>query len=151
MGLLVLSDPVVRGRSDVTTLPKDRGDREYQKFDIDPDDGHVIVRTSTKGTFKFSGLSIGTRITTMDVGDTPVAIPATPYADRNAMSVSNTSQVDTLYIGNVDVTADTEIGTTSGWECGPNENFNCDISDAVVLYAVAPTGKTIRIKVMEIA
>lgn len=98
-----------------------------------------------------SGLRNDFKITTMDVTDTQTAIPVTPLTDRNAMSIFNMSTTDTLYIGKTGVTADAVLGNTSGWEIGPQESFNSDVKDTIVFYAIAATGKTIRVKIMEIS
>jgi hypothetical protein len=130
------------------TLPIDRGDREYQKFAWDTILGTVV---KVIGNFSQAGLRVGMSITTFDVGDVAVALPPTAKPGRNAMSVANLSDTDTLYVGNSDVTADRAVGTTAGFEVGPGENINFDVTDAVLVYARCATGKTIRVKVMELA
>lgn len=98
-----------------------------------------------------SGLRNDFKITTMDITDVESAIPLTPLTDRNAMSIFNTSTVDTLYIGKTGVVADSSLGITAGWEIGPQETFNSDVKDTIVFYGIAASGKTIRIKIMEIS
>jgi hypothetical protein len=116
-------------------------------------DVNVMGGTSTvTGTLSISGLNIAGRNTTMNVPDTATAIPATPLTDRNAITVTNLSGVDTLYVGfDSSVTADSVIGTTSGFPVGPQQGFNLDITENVILYAIAPTGKTIKIIITELA
>ena len=115
------------------------------------DEALRVTGANFSGSFTFSGLKTAIRTTTMDVGDTATALPAIPLTARNSITVSNFSDEDILYIGNSNVTADNVIGTTSGHEVNPNEGFNLDITDAIILYGRAPTGKTIRIKVTELA
>ena len=104
------------------------------------------------GDIKPTGLSTALKTTTMNIGDTAVKLPATALANRNAISVHNKDSVETLYIGDSNsVTADSVVGITSGWEIGPQEFINFDITDDIDLYGIAPSGKTILIKVMEIA
>lgn len=98
-----------------------------------------------------SGLRNGFRITTMDVADTEIALPVIPLTDRNAFSVFNMSFTDTLYVGETGVQASDAIGTTSGWEIGPRESFNSDIKDTIIFYGIAASGKTIRVKILEIS
>ena len=69
---------------------------------------------------------------------------------RNSIIVHNTHSTATLYLGGSDVTADSELGTTSGYELAPNSFFNLDISDDIILYA-RTNGTTIRVKVTEVA
>jgi hypothetical protein len=104
-----------------------------------------------KGAFRFSGLNIGMRITTMEIGDTATAIPATPFTQRNAIAILNLDPALTLYVGPSSVTEGRTVGTTAGWEVGPSEAFNVDITDGVVVYGIAPAGETILVKILEIA
>jgi hypothetical protein len=88
----------------------------------------------------------------MQVTDTATLLPAAALADRNAISIVNLSGADTLYIGEAaTVTADRALGVTAGWEVGPGESFNVDITDDIAIYGVAEAGKTITIKVLEIS
>ncbi len=110
------------------------------------------VRTTSKGTFVPTGLSVGGENTTIDIGDTATLLPATPLTDRNALSVHNTDSTEFLYVGfDSGVTADSVVGTTSGRQVGPGLALNFDVRDGVVLYAIAETGKTIRVHIMELA
>ena len=87
----------------------------------------------------------------MNVGDTATLLPATALANRNAIKITNHSGTDKLYLGPSSVTADNVIGTTSGDEVGTNESINFDITDAIPIYGRAETGKTIRVKIVELA
>jgi len=111
----------------------------------------VIIVDPITGTFTFSGLSTEVKVTTLDVPDTEVALPATALSGRNSLSILNTDGVETLYIGPTGLTADNIAGTTSGDEIGPGNKFAIDITDSITLYARAEAGKTIRVKVSEYA
>lgn len=105
-----------------------------------------------EGTISFSGLQIGFTTTTLIVGDTVTALPATVLPMRNSIVITNKSTTETLYIAdNLLVTADSVVGTTSGHEIPPGEAFNVDLAGDVIIYGVAPTGKTILVKVTELA
>ncbi len=116
-------------------------------------DVNVLGGTSTvTGELSISGLRIGGRNTTMNVTDTATKLPAVPFPDRNSMSVTNLSGVDIVYVGfSAAVTADRVIGITSGAELGPNEGMNFDLTDAVEIWGITEAGKTVMIKIMEIA
>lgn len=104
------------------------------------------VNTTLSGLFK------AMRVTTLNVVDVAAAIPPTPLSERNSITISNLSPTDTIYISSSSsVTADRVDGTTSGHEIGALESFNINITDAIVLYAISATGKTVKIKVMEVA
>ena len=139
----------------VTNLTLD--DCERRKFDIN-DDNEVIVRTSAEGEFSSSGLKNGFKITTIEITDSASKLPTTPFSDRNALSVHNKSSTDILYLGpDNTVTADTVVGVTSGWEVPVNNKVNFDIKDIdpqsvnINIWAIAPTGKTITVKILELA
>lgn len=119
------------------------------KFALD-----VSIAGSTgtiSGEFTPTGLHTAILVTTLDVPDTAVPLPTTAYTGRNSMVVHNKSATDTLYVGPATVTADNVIGTTSGHEVGPGETFAIDIQDDIILYGRAETGKTIRVKITEVA
>lgn len=137
-----IQDPIVNDSS--------QNSLEKYKFIIGAD-GLVYVRSRISGTLSFSGLSESIRITTMTVGDTATALPITSLANRNSISITNKSNADTIYLGSASVTADTVVGVTSGWEIPPLESFNVDITDDVIIYAIAETGKSITVKVLEMA
>lgn len=111
----------------------------------------VNVLNGISGSFTQSGLRTNFKVTTMNLIDTALPFPATPLTARNAMSVINLDPAETFYVGGPTVTADNSIGTVAGWPVGPGESFNLDITDAIVLYGIAPAGKTILIKIMELA
>jgi len=110
-----------------------------------------VMGGSITGAFTPSGLRIALKNTTMDVTDVATPLPAVAIANRNAITIRNLSLVDTVYIGNLNVTADRILGNTSGGELGPNESWNVDITDSIVLYGRTEAGKTARIKIMELS
>lgn len=103
------------------------------------------------GQFTFSGLSLAIKTTTLLVTDVATPLPAVALAQRNAISIQNKDTVNTVYIGNSDVTADSIIGTTSGLELGPTGYYGLDITDQIVLYARCEAGKTAILKITEVA
>lgn len=111
-----------------------------------------VIAGSFTGEFTQTGLKVSGRNTTMDVSDVAITLPAAPLTARNSLSLTNLSTVDTLYIGFAsNVTPDRALGTTAGWEVGPNEGFNLDIQDNILIYGITEAGKTVRIKIMELA
>lgn len=129
-----------------------RGTREDRKF-VEDSDGKVAVNTVSEvsGEIKFSGLSEAMLTTTMQVSGTAVMLPPTALTNRNSLSIFNKSETETLYIGQTNaVTADSVVGTKSGWEIGPQENLNIDITNDIVLYGITE-GATILVKINEMA
>lgn len=136
------------GKSDPYVALGPLGTYDYKKLLVDGD-GNLL--TSATGEFSLTGLSVAIKTTTMNVGDTATAIPATPLTGRNSITIVNYSTTEILYIGNITVTADRVVGITSGYEVNPGEGFNLDITEDIVLYGRAETGQTILIKVTEVA
>lgn len=136
----------------MTAKTGNRNDDDKNSF-INDSGGNVARNVTFSGGINAtpSGLRNGLRITTMDVGDTEAALPVSPLSDRNAISIANLSTTDTLYIGNTGVVADRSIGIAAGWEIGPQETYNTDIKDTIIIYGIAATGKTIRVKIQEIS
>jgi len=139
----------------IASYPDIRGDQMayYLRmlFDIAYHDGsNYRLRTSSTGTFVFSGLSTAFIPTTMQVSTTAIKLPTTPLTARNHISIFNTSETETLYLGNSDVTADRALGTTAGAEIQPLGSFNIDITDSIELYGIVATG-SIVVKIYEVA
>lgn len=134
------------------TLSASVKDREFQKFcEVS---GQTAVRTCTTiegGSIDAtpSGLQNDFRTTTMMIGDTAVPIPAVALTDRNSLSIVNLDSVETLYIGDTNVTADRVVGITSGWEVGAGETLNFDVKDTIILYGRCESGKSVMVKVLE--
>lgn len=110
------------------------------------------IKDAITGSFTPSGLFTDWIITTMDVNDTASqALPATPLTNRNSIIVFNKSTTDTLYIGKTNVTADTVNGTTSGWEIPASSYYAIDVQDDIIIYGRCEAGKTVKVKIMELA
>ena len=101
-----------------------------------------------EGEFTPQGLNVALVVTNMNVTATAGVVPLSPLTDRNSMIIRNLSLSDSIFIGNSDVTA---TGSTQGWEILPNSFFSLDIKDSIQIYAIAPTGITVPIKVLELA
>lgn len=118
-------------------------------LNVNPD-GSINVEGTLTGDITPSGLHVAGRVTTMSVSTSAVALPATALTNRNAISVTNLSTSQTLFIGfSSSVTADRAIGTNAGWEIGPNEGFNLDIKDNIVIYGIS--AGSITVKIMELS
>lgn len=137
-----IQDPIVAESS--------QNSLEKYKFLIGSD-GLVYVRVKAIGTMTFSGLSEAIKISTLSIGDTVTALPTTALSNRNSISIQNKSSTETLYVGPSNVEANSTVGGNGGWEIPPQEALNFDIKDVVTIYAIAPTGKTILVKILEMA
>jgi len=126
-------------------------DRQYASFYEDPvGSGIWKQHVSATGTFSPTGLNIDQRITTMVVGDSALPLPAVPLAGRNELVIHNKGP-EVLYIGKSNVTADTVVGTTSGFEIVSGGFQNISITENVVMYGICESGKSTTVKVWEIA
>lgn len=103
------------------------------------------------GEFVQTGLNVAIKVSTFTVGDVEQSLPATALSGRNSMVITNLDPVETLYIGPTGVTADRVIGTTAGHEINAGEAFNIDIQDDITLYGIVESGKSILVKVTEVA
>ena len=111
----------------------------------------IVKSTVLAGTVTPGGLRTAIKVTTMDVTSTVGAMPPVPLTKRNSLSIQNKSATVTIYLGNINVTADTVDGTTSGWELAPNSFLNFDITDDVIIYAITPIGQTAKVKILEMS
>lgn len=125
-------------------LPKTIEDREYQRFTCNDDD-QVAVRTVSTGEFKFSGLGIAGRVTIVSVDSASwTALPATPLANRNGLSIQNLSGVavklgyDNLEPGYVGVVLPD----------GGERFYN--ITDSIPIYAKSASG-TVSLTIEELS
>lgn len=133
-------------------------DLEKDKFIEDVDLG-TAVKTLTKltgtGTIGDVNISAPTgpfRNTVVLVTDVATAFPAVPLADRASLSIQNKSATNTVYVGpDNTVTADTVVGTTSGFEIGPDASSNFDLDDTNDIYFICEAGKTALLKITEVA
>lgn len=111
-----------------------------------------LIGGVVSGHFTQTGLQTAGKVTTMLITDIATTLPAVAFTGRNTLSLTNESGADTLYIGfSNSVTADSVVGFTSGWEIRPNEGFSLDITDSIFIYGIAATGKSIKVKIMELA
>lgn len=133
------------------SLPPALVDREQAKFCETPAN-EVAVRICGELNASIHGATGPFLVTTKTIPDTATLAVASPLANRQSMSIRNLETTNILYVGpSALVTADSVTGTTSGWEVGPNEDFHIDIDSTQVLYLIAETGKTVQVKILEIA
>lgn len=125
---------------------------KYSAIIFEDTDGLIKARTSTTGEVSLTGLSVDWRVTTLDVGDTAIKLPAIPFLGRNSLEIHNLSTTVTLFVGPTDdVTADRVNGTTSGKEIPPNSFWSIDITDEIELYGICETSYSTKIKITEVA
>jgi len=120
---------------------------------INDGNGNVARNVTFGGSINAtpSGLQNDFLVTTMNVSDTATQIPASPLTDRNAISIQNLDTIETLYVGKLNVTADSVVGTTSGWEVGAGETLNLSCKDTIIFYGRCQAGKTVMVKVFEVS
>jgi hypothetical protein len=94
-----------------------------------------------------AGLRIGLNITNLVVTDVASPVPLVALVGRNSISIENRG-ADSIFWGNSDVEAS---GIKEGGEIPPLSSFATDVTDAIVLYAIAPAGKTVNAKITEFA
>lgn len=84
--------------------------------------------------------------TAVAVDDTAggTALPASPLANRKELTVQNVSS-QLLYIGGTGVTA------AAGAELSAKSSYHVKAGPAAILYAIAPTGKSGAVRVLEAA
>lgn len=146
------------------TLPPALNDREQRKFEeinnevhvrttnpsVFDDGGTYKTRTTAEGTFTDTGLEVGGTITTMNVTDTATLLPASARTDRKTMSVYNLSTTDSFYWGfHSGVEANQNLGTDAGIKVEPGNIINFDFAGSVNIYAIAESGITVKIQVIE--
>lgn len=125
-------------------LRKARLDREQDKFTLNSE-GDTAVRGVVEGNFSFSGLRIGGRISEVTLNDsTWVALPTTALANRNSISIQNTSNVE------IALQYDNSVATYSGVKVGVGGERFYDLTDAITIYAKSSSGSAI-ITVEELA
>ena len=95
----------------------------------------------------FSGLRVRVKITNLIITDIASPLPPIALANRNSIMIENRS-ADPIFIGEADVAAS---GIKEGWEIYSTSVFSTDITDQIVLYGIAPAGKTVNLKIMELA
>jgi hypothetical protein len=101
----------------------------------------------TTGTSSFSGLKIRMKVSNLTVTDTAAILPLLPLVSRNSIIIENKG-ANSIFLGESNVTAS---GVNEGWELSPTAFFSVDVSDAIDIYAIAPIGTTVNVKIMELA
>jgi hypothetical protein len=99
------------------------------------------------GSFAPSGLRVRMKISNIVVNDVASIIPALPLASRNSIILENKG-LNSIFLGESNVTAS---GINEGWEVAPTAFFSTDVTDAIAIYAIAPVGTTVNVKIMELA
>ncbi len=124
------------------------GDNTEQYIRVGPTDGQPL---DINGEFVFSGLSTAIKISTETISDVASPVPLVSLVGRNSISIQNKSGSEILYVGPSNVEANSIVGGNGGWEIPPSEALNFDIKDTVIVYGIAPAGKTILVKILEMA
>jgi len=111
-------------------------DRVHKSIFQDPSENDEwTVRTSAKGEFTFSGLKTGGLITVMGLNSsTWTKIPATPLANRNAISIQNYSGSE------IKINYSNSVGGYVGISIPDKGERFYDISDQIEIYAKSETG-----------
>lgn len=118
-------------------LRRTREDREFDKF-VANSEGDTAVRGVVEGNFSFSGLRIGGRITEVTLDDSTWApLPAIALADRNSISIQNTSTVE------IAIQYDDSVPTYSGVKIGVGGERFYDITDAIIIYGKSSGGNAV--------
>lgn len=107
--------------------------------------GELLIAGSFSSSF--SGLKIRMKITNTTITDVASMLPSLSLTARNSIIIENKG-ADSIFLGESDVTAS---GVKEGWELLPTAFFSTDVTDAIAIYAIAPAGKTVNIKIMELA
>lgn len=89
------------------------------------------------------------QVTVVTVTDTAQALPATPLVNRNSILIQNKDTTTTIYILNDAAVSDS--GANEGWEVEPQSTFSVDITEDIALYAIAPSGQSAVVKILELA
>lgn len=142
-------------------LSKSRSDKEDAKF-VECPTGKTSVRTCIANPIDdpvnvSGGSSVAGQTdwltTTVDIDDTATAIPvAGPLTNRNSITILNTDLVETVFIGPTSsVSATSAEGTDFGVAIPLESKENIDLDATATIFAIAPTGKTIRIQITEYA
>lgn len=122
-------------------------DREYEKFEEVAPGVHAVRVTGTNfsGTFTFSGLRNGGRVTEVTLNPTTwTALPATPLVDRNTIAIQNVSAEEIKINYNSGQAGYVGIVVSSGSE------RTYDITDAIIIYAKS-ISSVVTINVEEIS
>ena len=90
--------------------------------------GDLIVENVTVASLRGA-----LRSSSVTVGTSPTAIPATALENRKSMTVKNNGS-STIYLGHSDVSA------SNGYPLKANESLDVDLDDATTLYGVVESG-----------
>lgn len=92
------------------------------------------------------GLTTGLTTTVITVTDSPTKLPASALSNRNSVSFRNWGKYD-VYFGT------SGVSTASGYPKRPLEELVIQSGDAAAteVYAVCESGKTVEIRIIEIA
>lgn len=117
-------------------LPTALNDREYRKFEeVGGEPAVRVTGQNFSGTFSPTGLNIAGRMTLVTLNDsTWTALPATPLANRNAISIQNQDTVEIKY--NYDNTEPGYVGA----KIAPDGERFLEIKDTIIVYAKTQTG-----------
>lgn len=136
------------------TLSSSVKDNEQSKFRDAGVNGTKVAVTyegttpvPVEGSFAPSGLRIRLKVTNTTVTDVAQALPLIPLENRNSIIIENRG-LDSIFVGESDVTSS---GSFQGWEIAGSSIFSTDITETILLYTVAPSGKTVDVKIMELA
>jgi len=115
-------------------MGKTRFDLEKDKFTTN-DDGETVVRTTATGEFTFSGLKNGGEITMVTLNDsTWTALPLSPLASRNALTIQNRSGIE------IKINYDNSVSGYVGLIIPTSGERYYDISETIVIYAKSASG-----------
>ncbi len=99
-------------------------------------------RTDIIGTLDATGSEFVTGSIT--VTDVATRIPTTNMNNRKAISVTNYSGTNWIFIGGIGVT------TATGYPIQPYQGIPFDLGSGAYLYAICETGKTADVRFLEI-
>jgi hypothetical protein len=107
----------------------------------------IIQSNELTGTLQVKGLNIGGRITSVSINDSSwTPLPAIPLANRNAMSIQNSSGVE------IKINYDSTVATYFGVRLTPDTERYYDITDSISIFAKASPGSgTVSIIIEELA
>jgi len=109
----------------------------------------VAIQNAITGAVSPSGLSIAFLISVATVTTTATKLLASPLADRNALAIRNLDPVKSIFLG-PDATVTSDDTSTGGWEIGPNETLQLDITDAIDTFLITAAG-TVTVKFFEVS
>jgi len=112
---------------------------------FNPSGDWTYISISPSGEISVSQSASNFRVSKVLVGDSATALPAEPLAGRKSIAIYNTSSSYAIYIGASGVTTD------DGYPIQPETGRAVDLKENARLYAVAPSGQQIDVRIWEIA